>query len=55
MFIYRDELYNADTEFKNVAEISVAKNRNGPTGKANLFFDSKLTTFKNLAREKIEL
>jgi replicative DNA helicase len=55
MFIYRDELYNPDTEFKNVAEISVAKNRNGPTGKANLFFDSKLTTFKNLAREKIEL
>jgi replicative DNA helicase len=55
MFIYRDELYNTDTEFKNVAEISVAKNRNGPTGKANLFFDSKLTTFKNLAREKIEL
>jgi len=55
LFIYRDELYNPDTEFKNVAEISVAKNRNGPTGKVMLFFDRRLTSFKNLAREKIEL
>jgi replicative DNA helicase len=55
MFIYRDELYNPDTEFKNVAEIGVAKNRNGPTGKAMLFFDKRLTSFKNLAKERIEL
>ena len=55
MFIYRDEIYNPDTEFKNIAEISVAKNRNGPTGKANLFFDKHLTSFKNLAKEKIQL
>ncbi|MCL4507549.1 MAG: replicative DNA helicase [Chloroflexi bacterium] len=55
MFIYRDEVYNPDTEFKNIAEISVAKNRNGPTGKASLFFDKHLTSFKNLAREKIQL
>jgi replicative DNA helicase len=55
MFIYRDEVYNPDTEFKNIAEISVAKNRNGPTGKANLFFDKHLTSFKNLAKEKIQL
>ena len=55
MFIYRDEIYNPDTEFKNIAEISVQKNRNGPTGKLNLYFDNKLTSFKNLAKEKIEL
>jgi replicative DNA helicase len=55
MFIYRDEVYNPDTEFKNIAEISIQKNRNGPTGKVNLFFDNRLTSFKNLAREKIEL
>jgi replicative DNA helicase len=55
MFIYRDELYNPDTEFKNIAEISVQKNRNGPTGKANLFFDKRLTAFKNLAKERVEL
>ena len=55
MFIYRDEVYNPDTEFKNIAEISVQKNRNGPTGKISLYFDNRLTSFKNLAREKIEL
>lgn len=55
MFIYRDDMYNPDSEFKNIAEISVAKNRNGPTGKANLFFDKKLTSFKNLAHEKVDL
>ena len=54
-FIYRDELYNPDTDQKNIAEISVQKNRNGPTGKINLFFDKRLTSFKNLARERIEL
>ncbi len=54
-FIYRDEIYNPDTEFKNIAEISVAKNRNGPTGKVNLFFDKHLTSFKNLSKEKIQL
>lgn len=54
-FIYRDEVYNPDTDQKNIAEISVQKNRNGPTGKVNLFFDKRLTSFKNLAREKIEL
>ena len=55
MFIYRDEVYNPDTELKNIAEISVAKNRNGPTGKVNLFFDKHLTSFKNLSKEKIQL
>jgi replicative DNA helicase len=55
MFIYRDQLYNPDTELKNIAEISVQKNRNGPTGKINLFFDNKLTSFKNLVQENVEL
>jgi replicative DNA helicase len=55
MFIYRDQLYNPDTELKNIAEISVQKNRNGPTGKVNLFFDNKLTSFKNLEQDIVEL
>ncbi|MBP8242293.1 MAG: replicative DNA helicase, partial [Thermoflexales bacterium] len=55
MMIYRDEIYNPDTEFKGIAEIKVEKNRNGPTGMAKLFFDKKLTAFKNLMRDKIEL
>jgi len=55
MFIYRDEVYNPDTELKNIAEISIQKNRNGPTGKINLYFDNKLTSFKNLSKENVEL
>jgi len=55
MMLYRDEYYNPSTEFKNIAEVLVRKNRVGPTGAANLFFDKRLTAFKNLAKEKIEL
>lgn len=55
MMIYRDEIYNPETELKGVAEIKVEKNRNGPTGMAKLFFDRKLTAFKNLVRDRIEL
>ncbi len=52
-FIYRDELYNPDTEHKNVAEVIIGKNRNGPTGKIDLFFDKNLTAFRNMARERV--
>lgn len=55
MMLYRDEYYNPDTEFKNIAEILVRKNRVGPTGAINLFFDKRLTAFRNLAKEKVEL
>jgi len=45
MFIYRDEMYNPDTEAKNIAEIIVAKHRNGPTGTVELFFRDRLAQF----------
>jgi replicative DNA helicase len=48
MFIYRDEVYNKDTEDKGIAEIIVAKQRNGPTGTARLRFIRELTKFCNL-------
>ena len=38
MFIYRDDVYNPNSEAKNVAEINIAKHRNGPTGVAKLTF-----------------
>ena len=38
MFIYRDDVYNPNSEDKNVAEINVAKHRNGPTGTTKLTF-----------------
>lgn len=55
MFIYRDDYYNEDSSDKNVAEILIRKNRRGPTGVARLFFDKRLTAFRNLAKEAIEL
>jgi replicative DNA helicase len=50
LFIYRDEVYNPDTTEKNVAEIIIAKQRNGPIGRVNLRFDGQFTRFENLAR-----
>jgi replicative DNA helicase len=45
MFIYRDELYNPETEFQNIADILVAKHRHGPTGTVQLFFRKHLAQF----------
>jgi replicative DNA helicase len=45
MFIYRDELYHPETEQQNIADIIVAKHRNGPTGKVQLFFRKRLAQF----------
>ncbi|RLC63063.1 MAG: replicative DNA helicase [Chloroflexi bacterium] len=45
MFIYRDELYNPDTEKQHIADIIVAKHRNGPTGTVQLFFRNRLAQF----------
>jgi len=50
LFIYRDEVYNPDTNDKNVAEIIIGKQRNGPIGRVNLRFDGQFTRFENLAR-----
>jgi replicative DNA helicase len=48
MFIHREDKYNEDSDRKNIAEILVEKHRNGPTGKVELYFDEKKTTFLNL-------
>lgn len=48
MFIYRDAYYNEDSELKNVAELSVAKNRNGAVGRCNLYFDGSRCLFRDL-------
>ncbi len=45
MFIYRDELYNPETELKNIADIILAKHRHGPTGTIQLFFRKQLAQF----------
>jgi replicative DNA helicase len=56
MFIYRDEYYNPDTtERPNIAELNIAKHRNGPTGTIDLYWHGKLATFRNLQRQEITL
>jgi len=51
-FIYRDEVYNKadDNPEKGIAEVIIAKQRNGPTGTVKLAFLEKFTSFENLAR-----
>lgn len=56
LFLYRDEYYNPDTTMRpNVAEINIAKHRNGPTGTVDLYFHGPTMTFRNLARQTINL
>ncbi|MBC7232109.1 MAG: replicative DNA helicase [Chloroflexi bacterium] len=48
IFIYRDEMYNENTDRKNIADILVSKHRNGPTGQISLRFVSEQTKFVDL-------
>lgn len=48
MFIYRDEVYNKETQDKGVAEIIIAKQRTGPTGAVRVAFSGEYTRFDNL-------
>ena len=49
LFIYRDEVYNEDSEEGNKAEIIIGKQRNGPIGKVNLTFLKEYTRFEDFA------
>lgn len=50
MFIYRDDYYNKDTDLKNIAEIIIAKQRNGPIGTINLVWLPQYTKFANMEK-----
>lgn len=50
MFLYRDEYYNPDTEKKNVGEVIIAKQRNGPTGTVELIWLGQYTKFANMQK-----
>jgi replicative DNA helicase len=49
LFIYRDEVYERDTIDRGIAELNIAKQRNGPTGMVKLQFDAQYARFSNLA------
>ncbi|MBP7060791.1 MAG: replicative DNA helicase [Candidatus Moranbacteria bacterium] len=50
MFLYREDRVRPDTPNKNIADIIVAKHRNGPVGKISLYFEENSTTFKSLEK-----
>jgi len=49
LFIYRDEVYNPDSQDKGTAEIIIGKQRNGPIGTVRLTFLGEHTRFENAA------
>jgi len=53
MFIYRESMYKKDLppERQNIAQIHIAKHRNGPTGIVDLFFDQKRVSFRSLEKQ----
>jgi replicative DNA helicase len=55
MFINRPELYDKDTLLKNVAQIKVAKHRNGPVGQVEMVFRSNIAKFENAATYQVNL
>ncbi len=54
LFIYREDRYNPDTDRKNIADIIIAKHRNGPIGKTELYFNEQQASFRNLEKEEIQ-
>ena len=53
MFIHRDDKGKDESEKTNIAEILIEKHRNGPTGKVDLYFDEKTTTFLSLEKSSL--
>lgn len=47
MFLYRDEYYHEDSEYKNIGEVIIAKHRNGPTGNVEMVWKGEYTKFFN--------
>lgn len=52
MFIHREDKNNEDSDKKNIVEILIEKHRNGPTGKVELYFDNKKTSFLSIEKNE---
>ncbi len=55
MFIHRPEMYEKDTLKQNIAQIKIAKHRNGPVGTVEMVFRSNLAKFENAATRRVDL
>lgn len=51
MLLYREDYYEEDSPRKNIADLIIAKHRNGPTGTVELAYQKELTKFVDLVRE----
>jgi replicative DNA helicase len=51
LFIYREDRSKENSERKNIAEIHIAKHRNGPIGKVELYFDEQRVTFRSIDKQ----
>jgi len=54
LFIHREDRYRPETSRKNIADIIIAKHRNGPVGQVELYFDERRISFRNLEKEHQE-
>lgn len=54
LFIHREELYNPETERQGIADLVVAKHRNGPTGRVELFFVKEQARYRDIERHRSE-
>lgn len=54
LFIYREDYYHPETSRKGIADIIIAKHRNGPVGKIELYLDERTVSFKNLEKTYLE-
>lgn len=52
LFVYREDRYKENVDNKNIAEIIIAKHRNGPLGHASLFFNEQLASFRDLEKDE---
>ena len=52
MFLYRDDYYNKETDKPNIAEVIIAKQRNGPIGTVELVWMPEYTKFANKAKDR---
>jgi len=55
LFIYREKMYKKDTPKGNIAEVYIAKHRNGPLGVIEIYFDEEKASFKNLERQRNDI